>query len=118
MSIFDILFKSAKSTAKNVSHKTGEIIEITKLNFAVSTEEEKIEKLFVELGKRQFSEHCEGQNEDPVYNSICEEIDSEEAKVRLLNRAIAELRQTSVCKSCNATVKKDALFCPKCGIRI
>jgi len=117
MSFFDMLFKGAKATAQNVGHKTGEIIEVTKLNFSVSAEEEKIEKIFIALGKRQYEAHCAGQTEEE-FVSICEEIDSEEAKIRLLQRAIAELKQTSNCKSCNAIIKKDALFCPKCGIRI
>ncbi|MEI6601995.1 MAG: zinc-ribbon domain-containing protein [Clostridia bacterium] len=118
MSIFSILFNNAKVTAKNVTHKTGEMIEGAKLSFAVSTEEDKIEKTYASIGKKIYEEHCAGQSFDEDINSYCEEVDSEEAKIRLLNRTIAELKQTTICKSCNATVKKDALFCPKCGIRI
>jgi len=118
MSAFDLFLSKAKDTAKKVTNKSGEIIEIAKLNLAVTNEEDKIEKVYTEIGKKLYGTYCAGQSVDQDIKNLCEEVDDEEARVRMLKRKIGDLKQTSFCKSCGAVVKKDALFCPKCGIRL
>ncbi|MEI6131791.1 MAG: hypothetical protein WCQ41_03055 [Bacillota bacterium] len=112
------LVNGAKSVAKTVLHKTSDFIEATKLSINVSNKEDSIEKYFAKIGKLVYESHENGKDIIDEMKQICEEVDSEEAKIRILKRKIADIRQTLVCKSCDATMKKDALFCPKCGIRI
>ena len=118
MSAFDLFLNKAKDTAKMVTNKSGEIIESAKLNLAVSNEEDKIEKVYTEIGKKLYGTYCSGKSVDEDVHKLCVEVDDEEAKIRMLKKKIGDLKQTSFCKSCGAIVKKDALFCPKCGIRL
>lgn len=118
MSTMDAVMKKLSTAAKTVTQKTGEFVELTKLNLNVSNEEDKLEKIYSEIGKMVYGSYSAGQEVSDEIQKLCESVDDEEAKIRIIKRKIAELKQTSFCKVCGVNVKKDALFCPNCGLRL
>jgi len=93
MSAFYSFLNKAKDTAVALKNKSGSLIEGTKLNLAVAREEDLIEKDYIEIGKKTYANFNSGQIDNPEYSKIFEEIDSDEAKLRLLKRQIADIKR-------------------------
>jgi len=116
MAFFDDLKNKVSSTAKNVAQKSGELVEITKLNLSISSEQDKINKVYAEIGALVYKSFKEGQETEFVQQ--CEAIKASEAVIAETKAKILELKNSKTCAQCGAEVTKEVSFCPKCGASI
>ena len=73
--------------------KTRPPAPVAKPNLAIRTEEEKIRKAQIELGKLYYKDYIVGQTPDPaVYTPWCERISESKIAIEDLKIAIEELR--------------------------
>ena len=112
-----VLEGAEKVTASAIS-KTGAIVNKTKLNYAISTNESKIEDMLVEIGRYVYDEYKEGSifpekisESLSVIETLYDEIDELKAK-------IADIDESVVCPECGAYNKNNADFCSKCGNKL
>lgn len=115
MSIIENITKKVAQTAKTAAKKSGEIVEITRLNINIASEEEKIDKIYIEIGKKVYSAYLRGEEVDESFRMFCEQIKIHEENIQSIKKKILEVKNAKVCVSCNTEIETNAIFCPKCG---
>jgi len=104
-----------KRTGKNIAQKTSDVVEIQKLNLAISQEKEKVKKIYSQVGEEVYRQFILGN--DLGFSDKCSEIAGYEAKIEELQNKIMNLKNTKKCGGCGAEISDDAAFCPKCGTK-
>lgn len=117
MSVFDNLSKKVAETAKAAAKKSGGLVEITKLNVSISAEEDKIEKVYGEIGKAVYAVYAEGTPVGDYLTELCEKVKAYEESIYAMKQKIYELKNTKVCPGCAVELDADIAFCPKCGTK-
>ena len=97
MATFNEYFETFKGMAvegaQTAVKKTKQMAAIAKANFAIRTEEEKIKKAQIELGKLYYKDYIVGEDPDPAeYNPWCEKISESKIAIEDLKIAIEDLR--------------------------
>lgn len=93
--------------AQTAVKKTRQLASVAKANLAIRTEEEKIKKAQIELGKLYYKDYIVGQTPDPaVYTPWCERISESKIAIEDLKIAIEELRNEG-CVDDDETVTSD-----------
>jgi RNA polymerase subunit RPABC4/transcription elongation factor Spt4 len=126
MAIFDKISNMAKSTLD----KTSEMLEITKLNTRISTENGKITAAKTRMGEYCWNQFINGAALDAELTEICAEIQTILANIDSLNAEIQALKEAKAapvstastapqggkpCPSCGNPVAPGTKFCPSCG---
>ena len=117
MEFLNDLKKNISGTARDVKRKSEDIVEITKTSVSIGSDEEKLKKLFYELGTDVYKNYCESPVES-VCPKKCMEIARLDESIRQNKEKILLLRGNAECKACGAVVDADSNFCPKCGAKI
>ena len=118
MPIFDKLSKRVGDAAKTATKKSGDILEITKLNRSISTEEDKIDRLFIEIGKTIYQKYGASEDLDPQLADICRQIAAVNSGIEGMKARVLLLKNIRTCPHCGAETDEGARFCPKCGTKI
>lgn len=105
-----------KRTAKNIAQRTGDMVEIQKLNMGISQEKDKIRKIYTEIGEEVYQQFKAGN--DLGYTEKCSEITEYEAKIEELQEKQMKLKNSKKCPSCSSEISADTAFCPKCGTNV
>ena len=93
--------------AQTAVKKTRQLASVAKANLAIRTEEEKIKKAQIELGKLYYKDYIVGQTTDPaVYTPWSERISESKIAIEDLKIAIEELRNEG-CVEDDETVTSD-----------
>jgi len=117
MSIFENLTKKVTETARAAAKKSNKLVEVTKLNMNIAAEEDKIRKLYGEIGKMVY-ETYENTGEVPdKFRELCERIKEHNDNICEMKQKILELKNIKYCPGCNAELERDVAFCPKCGTK-
>ncbi|MFZ3102673.1 MAG: zinc ribbon domain-containing protein [Desulfitobacteriaceae bacterium] len=118
MALFDKISKIAKSVgdeAVSAAKKSGELFEITKLNHAISDEEEKIKVIFTKIGSLCYQKFQVEEVVDPDLLHHCKKIEEIQSNIAIIKQKILEIRSIKVCQSCGNELALDITFCPTCG---
>lgn len=117
MSVFNNLTKKVSETAKAAAKKSGDIVEMTKLNMSIGTEEDKIKKTYAEIGKKIYDLFAAGAEIPEDVKEQCEAIGTYEKNIEELKQKILEYKNIKVCASCGFELDSQAMFCSKCGAK-
>lgn len=118
MPIKDSLSKIGKyieDGVSNVAYKSENLIEVSKVNMSISSEEKQINEICLKIGKRIYNDFKEGKIEDKALKEKCEEIQHIEKNIDSLKKKMLKLKEKKICKKCNAEMDINSSFCPKCG---
>lgn len=122
MDFFDKLSDVTKNVAKNVTNKTNDIIEITKLNSKIAAEEGKIKELVMRLGEACLAEFNGGAKLSPAMTEICNAISESRERIESINAEVDVIKTVgSVNKHAEATRQETEeleIKCPGCGALI
>ena len=114
---FDKVKSIVTKTAKDAVKVSGDAVEYTKLKFKISELNDKIYKLYAELGKIVYESTADGMGDADGVEYICEQISMYRVQLEELNVELASVTNKMNCSSCGAVVDTDSTFCPKCGQR-
>jgi DNA-directed RNA polymerase subunit RPC12/RpoP len=117
MAFFENIGKKVGGAAQAAAKKSGELVEVTKLNVSIGTEEDKIEKLYAQMGKLIYEKYITTGTADEELVEICEQIKVHEDSIKALRSKIAEIKQVKSCSNCGAEMAKDQVFCAECGTK-
>lgn len=104
-----------KKVTKSIAQKTGDLMEISKLNLSISQEKDKIGRLYSEIGKAVYEKYKAGN--DLGFGEKCASIAEIERKIDELQQKLCELKNVKKCPSCGAELSMDSAYCPKCGAK-
>jgi hypothetical protein len=110
MDFFKDLGKNLGKTAKTVTKKSEELVEITKLKLNIGNEEDKIKKLLVELGSDLYGRFAKGEVVDECFNAKCVQIKSIEDSIEALREKIRSLKgnnNTEISTDCNINTSEE-----------
>lgn len=118
MSFLENLGKTISGAAQTAAKKSGEMVEITKINMSIGSEEDKIEKLQTEIGKKVYDSSVAGT---PIslddFKDMCNEITERSNTIKDLKAKILEVKSIKLCTSCGAELEREVQFCNKCGTK-
>jgi len=118
MNFFDKLGNKITSTSKEVSQKAKDFAETTKLNSSINAEQNKINSLFIDLGKKYYE--LKSDNPETEYTEIIDRINTAKQTIVNLNQQIDAIKAANAAKTCTfcgAVLNDDAVFCVKCGAK-
>ena len=113
-----IAVTEAGKLTKTVAGKTTNIVDVTKLNFALNETGRKISALYEKIGETVYSKYTEGELNCTEFDEILKEIDSFKAEQENIKAQIAELKNAITCPECGTSNDKDNEFCSKCGAKL
>ena len=108
----------AKKWTKTVIDKTNNVVNQTKLKFAINETKDKINEIYAEIGKTVYEESEVGGNIGDAVREKCEKIDALQIELGELKEQLAELKETVKCPKCGAYNHIDDVFCSKCGEKL
>lgn len=118
MPFMDHLSKIAKSvgdTAQSAAKKSAEMLEVTKLNMSIQSEQDKIKAVKSEIGDIVFKKFSQGLNIEADLLEACGKITALQQNIDAIHKKIAELKNIKLCSTCGAELELNTVFCPKCG---
>lgn len=118
MDLLNDIGKKITATAKTVTRKSEDIVEITKLNLAIGSEEDKIKRMLYEIGSELYRSYTNGKALGDFYDSRCDEVKQIEENIKTLKERILLLKGNKICKSCDSVVDLEVNYCPNCGERL
>lgn len=101
MSFFNKVGKNLGKTAKSVTKKSEEMIEITKLNLAVGNEEDKIKKLLLEIGNEAYGLYSQGESIIEAIDQKCAQVKELEANIASLKEKIKSIKEPKTAETCS-----------------
>lgn len=115
MSVLDNLTRKVSDTAKAAAKKSGNVVEVTRLNIGIGTEEEKVRKIYAEIGKLLYEDYTKGRVIDGVLLEYCEKIDAINRNICEMRQKILEMKNVKICPGCETELDIEMTFCYKCG---
>jgi ribosomal protein S27AE len=115
VSVLDSITKKVTDTAKAAAKISGSVVEITKLNMSINTEEEKVKKLYMEIGKQLYEDYIDGKPVGEELMRKCIKIDEIITNIAEMKEKILELKNVKACPNCGTILAIDMEYCHKCG---
>lgn len=115
MSVLDSITRKVTDTAKAAAKISGSVVEVTKLNLSINAEEEKIKKIYAEIGKQLYEDYAEGKPVSEELLRKCIAIDEIIASIAEMKEKILELRNAKACPNCFTVLDMEMEYCYKCG---
>lgn len=116
MAFFDELGKAISGKSREAATKVRDLTEILQLKSRLSSEKEKVNKAYINLGKAYYDRHEASAEEE--YPEDFDTIRSGLLKISELEEEIISLEGTRICAECGAKVEKGAAFCGRCGAQM
>lgn len=113
MAFFDELGKIISDKSKEAAGKVKDLTGVIQLKSKLSSEKEKVNKAYINLGKVYYDRHDAAAEEE--YAADFELIRTGLVRMAELEDEISELEGNRVCAECGAKVEREAMFCSKCG---
>jgi predicted RNA-binding Zn-ribbon protein involved in translation (DUF1610 family) len=118
MDLLNDIGKRITRTAKSVTRKSEDMVEITKLNLAIGSEEEKIKRIFYEIGSELYRSYNNGTMAKELYEKKCNEVKQIEENIEGFKERLLFLKGSQTCKACNSVVGLEVNYCPNCGEKL
>lgn len=109
--------KVTKEGANTVAKKSIELVELSKLNSCISSEETKIKELYTSIGRTIYEKHTNNIYVDPDVVKICEDIREKQFKIKILEQRVQDLKSFDTCNKCGHNLQENSKFCPNCGFK-
>lgn len=92
MDFFNNVGKKLGKTAKSVTKKSEELVEITKINLAIGNEEDKIKKLLSEIGGELYGRFASGESFDESLDNKCAQVKAIADNIETLREKVKNLK--------------------------
>lgn len=117
MAFLENLGKKVGEAAQAAAKKSSELVEVTKLNMSINSEEDKIQKLYIQIGKGVFDNYVSTGSVADEYRAVCDEIKAHDDTIANLKAKILEVKNMKACTNCGAELERNTIFCAKCGAK-
>lgn len=118
MEWFDKVKSTVTKTAKFTKDKSTELYDITRMSFSINELENKIDKLFKNIGMLVYRDYETGAEFSEDIDMLLKDIDAKYEEIAQIKEEINNIKNVSVCPSCKKTNPSDANFCLSCGEKL
>lgn len=118
MDFIEQVKRTASGVAHTVAEKSGEIMEISKIKYAVYDLNNDIKKLYTEIGKLVYEELRGDQVLTEDMQIKCEIIEAKKAKIAALLAKEKKVRHGVTCPVCGQECENNTNFCSHCGAEL
>ncbi len=115
MDFFEKLKETVAGATKTAVDKSNEIVEVTKIKFAIRDMENETEKLLREIGEAVYNSVKSGNDPSEIIEAHCKEIDTKYEEITALREKLRAYKNIKLCSGCGCEVAEDSVFCSKCG---
>lgn len=105
--------KYIEQGAKTATKMAGDTIEVTKLRKTIADNEDKIERLYKEIGKTMYKNYKTSNEEEINLTEIYENIDNIYIEIDEAKEKICEIKNLRMSSNCGAELTRDIQFCPE-----
>ncbi|QOR33704.1 zinc ribbon domain-containing protein [Clostridium sp. 'deep sea'] len=107
-----------RNVTKDIGKMSGQLVETTKLSAKINSEENKIRKIYTELGEQMYKDFQHGESFKEPYMVMFSDISIIKSNIAQLRKELLDVKGVVLCKNCGQEVKRDVTFCAKCGSRM
>ena len=118
MAWYDKVRSTATKTAKFAKDKSTDLYDITRMSFAINEKENRIDKLFKNIGMLTYRDYENGVEFSEDIALLMEEIDKRYEEIDELKVEINKIKNVEVCPECKKTNPNGANFCLSCGAKL
>ncbi|MCL2235203.1 MAG: zinc ribbon domain-containing protein [Defluviitaleaceae bacterium] len=104
-----------EKAVKAVAHGSGTFVKTTKLTLNLSSEENKLNTIYNQIGKSVHEIYKHGGSLGAMFDERYKEILEAEAKIADIRNRLEIAKGVVICPKCNTNAKRGSVFCPKCG---
>lgn len=115
VSVLDNITRRVTGTAKAAAKMSGSVVEVTRLNMNIGAEEEKVRKVYSDIGKQLYEDYTEGKIVGEKLLEYCVKIDEIIGNIDEMREKILELRNVKACPNCGMELDVEMTYCYKCG---
>jgi predicted RNase H-like nuclease (RuvC/YqgF family) len=109
---------AAENTIKQAGRKTGDTVEIAKLNMKIFDLNSEIGLDYKKLGELVYAVHSGKEISDGEVESLISGIEQKLSEIEQYRDRIAILKGAVECPVCQSSCGKDDKFCKKCGAEL
>ncbi len=113
MDFLENVKKVVTETAQTVAKKSGEVIESSKIQYAIFDLKNDIKKLYDELGRLTYFAVKHNEDNADEIQLKCDIIEEKLARIEALKNRTGEV--TAKCPTCGRKSDADGKYCPTCG---
>ena len=116
MAFFEDLGKKLTKVGEAAAEKTKEVAEFTKLNAKILDVQNKLDKAYIEVGKKYLELNPANDVED--MKDVVDAVYALEDQLKVLRKQLQDLKGNVKCDVCGTGCATDAAFCSKCGAEL
>jgi len=106
------------NVANRAAQKTGELVEIGKINFRIAELNGKVTKLYEEIGETIYKAALNIDTESSSVEEKIEEITALKLEIAELKNKVDKSEKEGCCPNCGNVCGEDAVYCPHCGKQV
>lgn len=116
MAFFEDLGKKLTKVGEATAQKTKEVAEFTKLKAKILDIQNKLDKAYVEVGKKYIEVHPANEGDEMKY--VVDAVYALEDQLKELRKQLQDLKGMVKCNVCGSENDGEAVFCSKCGAEL
>ena len=116
MAFLEELGKTLTKVGEATVQKTKEVADYTKANAKILEIQNKLDKAYIEVGKKYLELHPVNDEEDMA--EVVGVVYEMEDLLKELRKQLQELKGTVKCEACGLECDSDDVFCRKCGAEL
>jgi len=104
------LTRKVTDTARVAAKKSSDMVEITKLNFSIGSEEDKIKKIYMQIGETVYRSFEKGEEVSGDLKELCEKVSDMKKNIEKMKQQILKIKGVKICPSCKGELLKRLLI--------
>jgi len=100
---------------RSITKTSGTLVKTTKLSISLSSEEGRLQQIYVDIGKKVHEIYAYGGSLGKAFDEKYKGIIEVEAKIAELRAQLDAAKDARTCRVCGQVTARSAEFCPKCG---
>lgn len=102
-------------TYKVVSDKTGEIVNETKNRFLISSKNDDIKDLYLEIGRETYELYLNNEELNSEFTKKCKKIHKTFNEIEEIEKLILFNKELRTCSNCDKVIALNSSYCEFCG---
>lgn len=118
MDFLESVKNAVGSAAQTVAKKSGEVVEFSKIKYAMYDVKGDIRRLKEEIGGAVYDSYKNNAPLDEIVKEKCAKIEELSKQLHEYDEQLDNYKSMVKCPECGKSVKDESKFCPECGAKL